>query len=123
MCPEVGIMRSRVLLRLCVLLMSAAVFAQGSDTNWVKLPEGRAQMGAMHGDLAVSSAGEVYVSVEGSVTQRFAILGPNPGLQVYAPDGRFLRNVPGRPARLHHPGGTGWRVHLRCAAGVEPRTG
>ena len=55
----------------------------------------------MHGDVAVSSAGEIYISVEGSVTQRFAILGPNPGLQVYAADGRFLRNVERAPSDLH----------------------
>ena len=55
----------------------------------------------MHGDVAVSAAGEVYISVEGSVTQRFAILGPNPGLQVYAADGRFLRNVERAPSDLH----------------------
>ena len=69
--------------------------------DWATLPEGRSQIGAMHGDVAVSSAGEVYISVEGSVTQRFAILGPNPGLQVYAADGRFLRNVEKAPSDLH----------------------
>lgn len=55
----------------------------------------------MHGDIGVSSNGDVYVSVEGSVKQRFAILGPNAGLQVYAPSGRFLRNVPNAPLDLH----------------------
>ena len=69
--------------------------------DWVTLPEGRSQIGSMHGDVAVSAAGEIYISVEGSVTQRFAILGPNPGLQVYAADGRFLRNVERAPSDLH----------------------
>jgi hypothetical protein len=72
-----------------------------AEPQWLKLPEGRTQIGSMHGDVAVSAAGEVFISVEGSVTQRFAILGPNPGLQVYAPDGRYLRNVEHAPSDLH----------------------
>ena len=55
----------------------------------------------MHGDVAVSSTGDVYISVEGTVRQRYAILGPNPGLQVYSPDGKFLRNVPNAPFDFH----------------------
>jgi hypothetical protein len=69
--------------------------------GWLKLPEGRTEIGSMHGDVAVSSAGDVYVSVQGSVRQNLARLGPNPGLQVYGPDGRFLRNVPNAPGDLH----------------------
>jgi len=59
--------------------------------NWYKLAEGRPQMGNMHGDIAVSSKGEVYVSV----------MDPKAALQVYAPDGKFLRLVPNAPADLH----------------------
>jgi hypothetical protein len=59
--------------------------------DWLKLPDGRPQIGGMHGDIAVSSKGEVYVSVED----------PQAGLQVYAPDGRFLRNVPNAPSDFH----------------------
>src|SRR5262245_22235175 len=29
--------------------------------DWLKLPDGRTQIGGMHGDIAVSSRGEVYV--------------------------------------------------------------
>ena len=60
-------------------------------TNWLKLPEGRAQLGNQHGDIAVSSAGDVYVSVQD----------PAAGLQVYSPDGKFLRNVNGAPSDFH----------------------
>jgi hypothetical protein len=60
-------------------------------TDWPRLPAGRAAIGDMHGDVAVSSAGEVYLSVQD----------PEAGLQVYAPDGTFLRNVPGAPADFH----------------------
>ena len=73
--------------------------------DWLKLPEGRPQMGNQHGDVAVSSKGEVYVSVQD----------PQAGLQVYAPDGKFLRNVPNAPPdfRLRHPQAARWRVHFR----------
>lgn len=59
--------------------------------NWLKLPEGRASLGNMHGDIAVSANGDVYVSVQD----------PQASLQVYGPDGKFLRNVPNAPADLH----------------------
>jgi DNA-binding beta-propeller fold protein YncE len=80
------------LLASAVLLVpvSAAIeFTPAAD--WLRLPDGRAQIGGMHGDIAVSSSGEVYVSVED----------PQAGLQVYAPDGRFLRNVPNAPPDFH----------------------
>jgi len=101
----------RASLTIAFAAMSAAMAAQrlpaepeappAASLEWCKLPEGRTQIGSMHGDIAVSSAGEIYISVEGGVTQRFAILGPNPGLQVYAADGRFLRNVERAPSDLH----------------------
>ena len=59
--------------------------------DWLKLPEGRTQLGNMHGDVAVTSKGEVYVSVQD----------PQAGLQVFSPDGKFLRNVPGAPNDFH----------------------
>jgi len=87
-------------------VLSVAVAAQSvvrytAVPNWLVLPEGRTAIGSMHGDVAVSRADEVYVSVEGSVTQRFAVLGPNAGLQVYSSAGRFLRNVERAPSDLH----------------------
>src|SRR3954470_12351729 len=71
------------------------------DSDWLKLPEDRTEIGSMHGTVAVSSANEVYINVEGTVRQRFAVLGPNPGLQVYSADGKYLRNVPNAPFDLH----------------------
>ncbi len=103
-------MRMRLMLPLGVVLLSMTAFGQGRAPvaggysvvpDWLTLPEGRTEIGAMHGDVAVSSAGEVYISVEGTVRQRFAVLGPDPGLQVYAPNGKFLRNVPKAPWDLH----------------------
>ena len=45
----------------------------------------------MHGDIAVSKAGEVYVSVETA----------GMGVQVFSPDGRYFRKPRERPADLH----------------------
>src|SRR5947207_14227059 len=59
--------------------------------DWLKLPEGRTNIGNMHGDVAVSSKGEVYVSV----------MDPQAGVQVYGSDGKFLRNVPNAPSDFH----------------------
>src|SRR5262245_52837898 len=67
----------------------AADFQVAAD--WLKLPTGKTSIGNMHGDIAVSAAGEVYVSTQDAAA----------GLQVYAPDGKFLRNVPNAPADLH----------------------
>jgi hypothetical protein len=74
-----------------VLTGHAAAPAFKTVPDWLKLPEGRATLGNMHGDIAVSSKGEVYVSVQD----------PQAGVQVYAPDGRFLRNVAGAPSDFH----------------------
>jgi len=62
--------------------------------EWSKLEPGRPQMGPMHGDVAVSSNGEVYVSVMDTTNLKG-------GVQVYAPDGKFLRNVPDAPSDFH----------------------
>lgn len=100
-------MRAPLLKSFCFALLAATTLARGAgahyeaDGDWLTLPEGRTEIGSMHGDVAVSAAGEVYISVEGTVRQRFAVLGPNPGLQVYSQDGRFLRNVPNAPYDLH----------------------
>ena len=74
---------------LLVPVSAATDFTAVAD--WLKLPEGRQNLGNMHGDVAVSSTGEVYVSVQD----------PTAGLQVYAPDGKFLRNVPNAPNDFH----------------------
>jgi hypothetical protein len=128
-------MRAALLSVLGIALASVWLSAQNSatlaapryapDQEWLKLPTDRTEIGSMHGDVAVSAAGEVYISVEGSVRQRFAILGPNPGLQVYAADGRFLRNVAGAPPDLHgfviHPeAGTEYIYGVRLAASPSP---
>ena len=83
------------LLTVAVLVLLLAT-ARAANTyvpvaEWLKLPEGRAQLGNQHGDVAVSSTGDVYVSVQD----------PAAGLQVYSPEGKFLRNVNGAPSDFH----------------------
>jgi DNA-binding beta-propeller fold protein YncE len=83
---------SFVLLTVFALITSSSAAGDYSiAANWLKLPEGRAQLGNQHGDVAVSSTGDVYVSVQD----------PAAGLQVFAPDGKFLRNVNGAPSDFH----------------------
>lgn len=60
--------------------------------GWVKPPEPMATLGDMHGDIAISKAGDVYVSVQA---------GPRPGIQVYSAAGNYLRNVPNFQGRVH----------------------
>ncbi len=68
---------------------AAAEYKEVAD--WSKLEPGRPMMGNMHGDVAVASNGDVYVSV----------MDPKAGLQVYAADGKWIRNVPNAPADFH----------------------
>jgi DNA-binding beta-propeller fold protein YncE len=87
-------MKNALLALLLVFALIHSSSAAGDYTvaaNWLKLPDGRAQLGNQHGDVAVSSAGDVYVSVQD----------PAAGLQVYSPDGKFLRNVNGAPSDFH----------------------
>ena len=62
-----------------------------AEPDWLILPKGKEKLGNMHGDIAVSSTGDVYVSVGD----------PKAGLQVYGDDGKWKRNVKGAPSDLH----------------------
>lgn len=59
--------------------------------DWLKLPEGRPALGNMHGDIAVSSKGEIYVST----------MDAQAGVQVYSAKGKFLRSLPDAPNDFH----------------------
>ncbi|HEY1170788.1 MAG TPA: hypothetical protein VGH19_05405 [Verrucomicrobiae bacterium] len=59
--------------------------------DWLKLPESRSALGNMHGDIAVSSKGDIYVST----------MDPKAGVQVYAADGKYIRTLPDAPADFH----------------------
>lgn len=53
--------------------------------SFLQLPSEMQTLGPMHGDIAVSQSGEIFVSVGG---------GPRPGIQVYSASGDYLRNLP-----------------------------
>lgn len=78
-------------LSLAAVIAYAASLEFKAVPDWLKLPAGRAQLGNQHGDVAVSSNGEVYVS----------IMDPKAGVQVFSADGQYLRNVPGAPSDFH----------------------
>ncbi len=59
--------------------------------DWLKLPEGRPAIGNMHGDIAVSSKGDIYVST----------MDPKAGVQVYDANGKFIRSLPDAPNDFH----------------------
>jgi hypothetical protein len=62
------------------------------DRHFLSPPDGMTTIGDSHGDIAVSPAGEIYVSVQG---------GDHKGIQVYDARGSYLRNVPNAPSDLH----------------------
>jgi hypothetical protein len=53
--------------------------------RWIRPPEEMATIGGMHGDIAVSENGDVFVSCGE---------GPRAGIQVYSSSGKYLRNLP-----------------------------
>src|SRR5260221_2703947 len=78
-------------LLLVASLGSALAAEYKAVPDWHSFPDGKKVIGNMHGDLAVASNGEVYVSV----------MDPKAGLQVFGSDGKFLRIVPNAPPDLH----------------------
>ncbi len=76
---------------LSALLSHAFAVDYQATHDWVRLPEINAKSTSLHGDVAVSSTGEVYVS-----TMDEAI-----GIQVFSPEGKLLRNVPNAPNDFH----------------------
>jgi DNA-binding beta-propeller fold protein YncE len=80
-----------ILAATALLTTAAAAGDYKVEPNWLKVPDGKTQLGNQHGDVAVSSTGDVYVSVQD----------PSAGLQVFGSDGRFLRNVTAAPSDFH----------------------
>lgn len=78
-------------LTLTAILLPARAAEWKVTADWLKLPEGRPTLGNQHGDIAISSKGEAYVST----------MDPKAGVQVYGPDGKWLRNLPDAPADFH----------------------
>ncbi|MEN9573142.1 MAG: hypothetical protein RL514_997 [Verrucomicrobiota bacterium] len=76
---------------LTTVLLPAHAAEWKVTADWLKLPEGRPTLGNQHGDIAISSKGDAYVS----------IMDPKAGVQVYGPDGKWLRNLPDAPSDFH----------------------
>ena len=84
--------------------------------GWLQAASAMETIGPAHGDVAVSSAGEVYVSV---------LSGPRAGIQVFSADGKYLPQRARRADRfswLCHSSRAGRRVHLRCTARAGNRS-
>ena len=85
---------TKTILLITLLLNALSLPAKDSwkpQPNWLNLPSDREKVGNMHWDIAVSSNGDVYVSVGD----------PKAGLQVYGDNGKWKRNVPKAPSDLH----------------------
>ena len=61
------------------------------EKDWVRLADINARPMNQHGDIAVASNGEIYVST----------MDPGAGIQVFSPEGKLLRNVPNAPNDFH----------------------
>jgi hypothetical protein len=86
-------MRISLVSSLVLSLLASSVLALEFQAvpDWYKLPPDRPQMGNQHGDVAVASNGEVYVS----------LMDPKAPLQVYAADGKWLRTIADAPTDFH----------------------
>lgn len=85
-------MLSLAAILLLPMVSQAAELEFKAVDGWLQPASGMETIGPAHGDVAVSSNGEVYVSILG---------GPRGGIQVFGPDGKYLRNVPGAPSDFH----------------------
>jgi len=86
-------MNHRILSLLSVIALSstaAAEVAYELVPNFITPPPGKETIGNGHGEIAVDSAGKVYVSVQEA----------NAGIQVYGKDGKFIKALE-LPASLH----------------------
>ena len=83
-------------LRILALLAVTALSASAAEVkyqlvpNFLGTPPGKATIGNSHGEIAVDSAGLIYVSVQEK----------DAGIQVYGKDGKYLKTLP-LPMSLH----------------------
>jgi hypothetical protein len=82
-------LRLLALLTVCSLAQAAEV-KYDFVPNFLGTPPGKAQIGNGHGEIAVDSAGLIYVSVQEK----------DAGIQVYGKDGKFIKALP-LPMSLH----------------------
>ncbi len=75
----------------CALAVASHALTFTETKDWVHLSDINARPMNQHGDIAVASNGEIYVST----------MDPAAGLQVFSPGGKLLRNVPNAPNDFH----------------------
>lgn len=86
-------MSNRILSLLSVMAIASSAAAEVSYEfvpNFITPPPGKETIGNGHGEIAVDSAGSIYVSVQDA----------NAGIQVYGKDGKFAKVLP-LPPSLH----------------------
>ena len=86
-------MNNRILSLLSVMALAgsaAAEVAYEFAPNFIQPPPGKETIGNGHGEIAVDSAGNIYVSVQEA----------NAGIQVYGKDGKFIKAL-ALPPSLH----------------------
>ncbi|MGZ0169611.1 MAG: hypothetical protein ACKVHE_08645 [Planctomycetales bacterium] len=95
---KANVMRSSLNISIVILMLTGSFAStSGADPqysavkDWLKPAPDMQTIGQAHGDVAVASNGDVYVSVGGS----------RGGLQVFDKTGKYLRNVPNAPADFH----------------------
>jgi hypothetical protein len=95
---EVDVMKNAVRILIFALMLTGfATATSGADPqysavkNWLKPAPDMQTIGPAHGDVAVASNGDVYVSVGGA----------RGGIQVFDQTGKYLRNVPNAPSDFH----------------------
>lgn len=95
----------RCLVPLAALLMSAAPLAAEVTytltPDFITPPPGKQTIGDGHGEIRVDSTGKIYVSVQGQAEG---------GIQVYSPEGKYLKHLAGTPGSLH-----GFVIHKEAA--------
>ena len=60
--------------------------------DFITPPPGKETIGNGHGEIRVDKAGHIYISVQGQ---------PEGGIQVYSPEGKYLKHLAGTPGSLH----------------------
>ncbi len=78
-----------------LMLTLSAAFAEKEWTltpDFIAPPPGRSTIGDSHGEIRVDRAGKIYVSVQGQ---------EEGGIQVYSPEGKYLKSLAGTPGSLH----------------------
>jgi len=80
-----------LVLALAALLSPTFAVEYKAERDFIRLVDVNRKATDQHGDVAVASNGEVYISTKD----------PEAGLQVFSAEGKFIRNVPGAPNDFH----------------------